>query len=341
LQLRARPAMLITIDTEGDNLWSRPREITTKNVDYLPRFQSLCERHGFKPTYLTTWEMVRDRTFRRFASEALRRRAAEIGMHLHAWNSPPSMRLTGDDDLYHPFLIEYPDDTMREKVAVLTAELEGTLGEKMISHRAGRWSFDARYARILAEHGYLVDCSVTPHISWRETPGVPGGAGGTDYTTFQERPYFMDLQDIARAGSSPLLEVPVSIVRCQHSRLAELAGNAGGALSATWGRRFRERFLPYTWLRPNGRNLGQMLTLLRAAVSEGREHVEFMLHSSELMPGGSPTFATVDSIERLYRHLEALFAAAGQNYEGQTLSEFYRSAAAWRASSPAGHAAPQ
>ena len=33
-----------TIDTEGDNLWSRPRTITTCNSRYLPRFQALCKR---------------------------------------------------------------------------------------------------------------------------------------------------------------------------------------------------------------------------------------------------------------------------------------------------------
>src|SRR5512144_2975448 len=47
------PSFLITIDTEGDNLWSRPREITTGNARYLPRFQALCEKYGLKPTYLT------------------------------------------------------------------------------------------------------------------------------------------------------------------------------------------------------------------------------------------------------------------------------------------------
>ena len=45
-----RPAFLVTIDTEGDDLWSRPREIGTRNAAFLPRFQALCEAHGLKPT---------------------------------------------------------------------------------------------------------------------------------------------------------------------------------------------------------------------------------------------------------------------------------------------------
>jgi hypothetical protein len=45
-QLRpdSRASFLITIDTEGDNLWAGPREITTDNVAWLPRFQTLCDR---------------------------------------------------------------------------------------------------------------------------------------------------------------------------------------------------------------------------------------------------------------------------------------------------------
>lgn len=39
-----KPAFLITIDTEGDNIWARRLPITTRNAEYLPRFQKLCER---------------------------------------------------------------------------------------------------------------------------------------------------------------------------------------------------------------------------------------------------------------------------------------------------------
>jgi hypothetical protein len=53
-----------------------------------------------------------------------------------------------------------------------------------------------------------------------------------------------------------------------------------------------------------------------------------MLHSSELMPGGSPTFRNEASIERLYEDLEALFEAAAGRFQGATMSEFYE---AWGA----------
>ena len=48
----------------------------------------------------------------------------------------------------------------------------------------------------------------------------------------------------------------------------------------------------------------------------------FMLHSSELMPGGSPTFRTEAQIEHLYRELAAIFSKARSlGYTGATFRE--------------------
>ena len=62
---------IITIDTEGDNLWRwKPgQEITTKNVRYLARFQELCSRYGFKPVWLSNWEMINDSSFVEFINK--------------------------------------------------------------------------------------------------------------------------------------------------------------------------------------------------------------------------------------------------------------------------------
>ena len=56
--MKEKGKFIITIDTEGDNLWnpvcvrSGMREITVKNSEYLERFQLLCEKYKFIPTYL-------------------------------------------------------------------------------------------------------------------------------------------------------------------------------------------------------------------------------------------------------------------------------------------------
>lgn len=312
-------AFLITIDTEGDNAWAAPCAPSTRNAGYLPRFQALCEQNGLKPTYLTTWEMAHDQAFQDFASDALARGTAEVGMHLHPWHQPPySVSLTTADWRHTPYLVEYPLKAMREKIKALTAHLEDTFETKMVSHRAGRWAFDERYAGVLIDEGYLVDCSVTPHVSWHMHPGIPDGSGGVDYRDFPELEYFLSLDNIALAGDSPLLELPMTTFSRahEHSWRASLRPNSLAL-------RVAERLRPsVVWLRPNGSNRRQLLWVLRQVRMENRPYAEFMLHSSELMPGGSPTFQTAASIERLYEDLEALFEEAADHFRGMTLATY-------------------
>lgn len=317
---------VITIDTEGDDLWARPREITTRNARFLPRFQSLCERFGFKPVYLTNYEMAMCDEFVEFARDVLARSAGEIGMHLHAWNSPPLEPLTDDDLYFQPYLIEYPDQVMKRKIKTLTGLLEDRFDQEIVSHRAGRWAFDARYAAMLLDEGYRVDCSVTPGKDWRAIPGDPDGNGGTDYTAFPDRPYFLDPADISLPASGGLLEVPVTI------RPSRLYRRAAWAYRIPLLRRAANSVsLGLGWLCPVqpairasvDRNLGGMLQVAREARAEGAAHMEFMLHSSELMPGGSPIFRKAEDVERLYGHLEILFEELYAWCRGVTLKEFH------------------
>lgn len=313
-----KPAFIITIDTEGDNLWQNRRQITTENAKFLPRFQSLCEKFGFKPVWLTNYEMAVDPVYIEFASDVIARGQGEVGMHLHAWNSPPDYDLTGDDWRYQPYLIEFPDSVLREKVLFMTRLLEDTFQTKMLSHRAGRWAFDSRYARLLIESGYQVDCSVTPRVDWRFTPGAPNGQGGTNYRNFPTNAYFIDPQQIHQAGESSLLEVPMSI-QYKHSAWLNILKQGYDNL------RGKRRSPSVYWLRPDGKNLETMKMVAGDALAQGNDYVEFMLHSSEFMPGGSPTFKDEASINKLYRDLEELFAWLAERTQGMTLAEFYAS----------------
>ena len=330
---------IITIDTEGDNLWSRPRDITTRNAAYLPRFQSLCERFGFKPVYLTNYEMAMSGCFVEFGRDVAARGAAEIGMHLHAWNSPPLAPLTDDDFHHQPYLIEYPGALMREKIRFMTRLLEDRFDRSMLSHRAGRWAFDARYAAMLADEGYRADCSVTPGVDWSRNRGAPDGNGGTDYSGFPAGPYFPDNRDISRPSAGPLLEVPMTITPSALNQTAPLL------YRIPLVRRAANRVAPALgWLcpiqpslnAPVGRNLEAMLQVARAARAGKPACLEFMMHSSELMPGGSPAFRTPSDIECLYEHLEILFEDLSVWCCGMTLGEFQAAFRSTHNAAPAG-----
>jgi hypothetical protein len=303
-QTPARPAFLITIDTEGDNAWSRPREITTENSRFLPRFQTLCEKHGLRPTWLTNWEMAECPVFCEFAHDVLDRGTL--------------LPLTADDFQTLPYLTHFSEAVMRQKVRAITDRLEETFGVKMLSHRAGRWGFNETYARILVEHGYQVDCSVSPHVRWVHDT-LPGDL---DYRGFPDREYFLDLDQISQPSpGSPLLELPTTVL----PKLYGPIGKAGRSMLArhSFGRRVASRLLPdVEWLRPDGRTLLGSVATLKRALADGRPYVEFMLHSSESMPGGSPRFPTERHIEQLYDELEQLFETAAQACEGLTLAEY-------------------
>ena len=43
-------AFIITVDAEGDDPWARPRQITTRNAQYLPRCLESVLRQSVQPT---------------------------------------------------------------------------------------------------------------------------------------------------------------------------------------------------------------------------------------------------------------------------------------------------
>jgi hypothetical protein len=80
---------ILTIDTEGDNQWDHGRELTVENINFIPRFQSLCEKYSIKPTYLVTSEICEDGLAREIFTQYIQSEKAEIGAHLHSWTTPP------------------------------------------------------------------------------------------------------------------------------------------------------------------------------------------------------------------------------------------------------------
>lgn len=309
---------IITVDTEGDNLWNPYqtkdgyRTITTKNAEYLDTFQKLCEQYGFKPTYLTNYEMAIDDTFRRFAEKGLKNKNLEIGMHMHAWNCPPQYELAFNPNGHNPFQGEYPYEVLEEKTRFLTNLLKENFQTEIKSHRAGRWYLDKNVTKILGEAGFVVDCSVTPGISWDKTIG--NSKYGPDYSKEPAKVYKLKESTFAEDGCD-LIEVPPTIIKTSlfttgiPGSIRELKVKLANNIA---------------WLRPSGYNLRDLIYIVKKKASED-EYLEFMIHSSELMAGGSPNFKTDADIKKLYSDMDTLFAAIKDNgYEGITLTDYVR-----------------
>lgn len=302
---------LISIDTEGDDLWTYNGEnIRTENTRYLGRFQELCEKYGFIPTYLTNYEIAMDPGFIKFAEKTLSRNACEIGMHLHAWNNPPIVKL---DNLHiyggQPYLIEYPEEYIEKKIDVITKILRERFGE-VITHRAGRWTTNSTYFRILDKYGYKVDCSVTPGISWKSNSGATVGSEGSDYTSFSRIPY--------RIQDTGIIEIPMSIVKTHQYMSPDKL-----SIKAVFKSIYHTIAGQLVWIRPFPGRFKEMIQGLREIEADvNTEYAMFMIHSSELMPGGSRLFKTHEDIDHLYLWIEELFKTASSSFEGETIGNY-------------------
>ena len=128
---------IITVDTEGDNLWDwkDDDEITTKNADFIPRFQELCEKYEFKPTYLVNYEMANNKKWVDYAKKKAKNGLCEIGMHMHAWNTPPYYYL---ENKYNgnPYITEYPSSVIDKKVTSLVELLRTVFETDIVSSRS-------------------------------------------------------------------------------------------------------------------------------------------------------------------------------------------------------------
>lgn len=300
---------IITIDTEGDNLWEwkEGKDITTKNVYTLQRFQDLCDKYNFKPVWLSNWEMLQNDDFVTFIKKGLKRGTCELGMHLHAWNNPPFYELPCNNKSGQPYLIEYPVDIMEQKIEHITNAFIEKFGFVPKSHRAGRWAINDDYYRLLHKYGYKIDCSVTPGISWKTSCGMTPGFTGMDYSGFQKEPYIIN----------GILEVPVTTLFTH--KIFPLKNENRNRKIRRFYHSLKGRII---WLRPNGKNLKEMLWLVDKITVSDVNYIMFMIHSSELMQGGSPTFKNIEDIEHLYSDLEVLFHYISFGYKGITLKEY-------------------
>lgn len=305
-----RLKFLITVDTEADNQWRDNLPVTTKNIEFLPRFQKLCEKYGFVPVYLLSYEIVEDEKAVEILRPWLASGKAMIGAHLHPWTTPPFVE---KDKKGHSFPSEYEFDILEQKLRNLTEIIKNKFGIQAKIYRAGRWGFCANQAEILRKLGYEYDCSITPKVSWQGKVGSGGGAEGPDFRF--ESVYSSKLE-------SGITELPITILftgllKKENAFLAkQFLKMPEGFLKKVVNRLFFRQ----KWLRVFRTSTKRdWLEMVKSARKNKLETLEFMIHSSELMPGGSPYAKNEEQLEVLYERIEECFVvlreAKVKNYQ--------------------------
>ncbi|HEV2671127.1 MAG TPA: hypothetical protein VGU74_08555 [Gemmatimonadales bacterium] len=296
--------LIISIDTEEDN-WYRSRDgVSVGNIRELPRLARFFERLNVQPTYLVNYQVAIDpcsaAIVREVSSAGSR---AEIGAHLHPWNTPPL------DEAFVPrnsMLKNLPADLQQAKLNRLTQALEQALDCTPRVFRAGRFGVGPETVGALLRCGYRVDSSVTPFWNWEsydEGPSFVGAPIGVYRLAPGE-----DVRRPSRAGA--LIEIPLSygfsrgpfsfwdparrLLESEALRWLHLAGIAD-----------RTGLARRTVLCPELASARDMLTLSRRLLEHGAQHLQIFFHSPSLTPGLSPFVTSPADVAHLYDTIEA------------------------------------
>jgi len=200
--------LVVSLDTEEDNWVATRSGITVENIRELRRLRRFFDGLGVRPTYFTTHQVAVQPWAADILREACDGGRAEIGAHLHPWNSPPI-----EEPLIprNTMMTNLPPALQLEKLRRLTGTLEDVFGARPTAFRAGRFGLGAGSVSALLACDYRTDSSVTPFVSWEAVDEGP---------TFVGAPLHVyrigegqDVRVPARRG--PLVEVPLT---CGYTR---------------------------------------------------------------------------------------------------------------------------
>ena len=317
--VRGGPALLVAIDTEGDNQWdARARAHQTfDNLYALPRLHDFFARHGVRPTYVITHPVAEDARSAEVLRGLLARGDCEIGAHHHAWETPPC---TSDDVARHLYALSLPLDRFDAQLANLTGAIEAAVGARPVAYRSGRFGFSASHVSSLERQGYLIDSSVAPLF-------YEAHKHGPDFVGAPLEPYFLSYDDATRSGSSGVLELPIS---------AALNRRVPAVVERLYARAPRPymtkrvlrllRIADVRWLRPSYSSADDMIRLARQLVRRDVPLLNLLFHSSEAIVGGSPYNRTAGELDAFFERLGTFFAFAMRDLraEAMTFQEFRR-----------------
>ena len=294
--------LMMTVDTEEEWDWEGPFPVEgcrVDNVTRLGRFQTVCSTYGIATTYFVNYTVIADPRARDVLLELQSAGGAELGMHIHPWNTPPlepGRVVTSRESFLHT----YPDPMIRRKLDASFDAFRRT-GVTPTSFRGGRYSSSVSIQRWLIDHGFVADCSVVPYTRGRDV-------GSPDYL---DRDLFpVRLQP--PGALQPLWEIPLTVGftrrpfelwarafdRIERSRLASLR---------LIGLAHRLSLVRRLWLNFDMPHSDGWLDLIRELMDSGVPSVTITVHSTSLVAGMNPYTRTTDDERRLYARIERFF----------------------------------
>jgi hypothetical protein len=311
--------LAVTIDVEEEGLFLGnydPGNVQVSNIPELDRLDPLFSQWGIRPTLLVTYPVIRHEPHQELLLRLRDKWSAEIGAHLHHWNTPPLEPLPFPQPVPSELI---PEKLLQAKTENLLEALEAT-GIAPTSFRMGRFNMGPKMFSILQKTGIQVDSSVAPTQRYY---------GGPNHRYAPQEPYYPDPSDLCGPGTSGILEVPITIV--------PLAPRLGLYLD-----RLRQKNAAMEkWVARIPLHLGALpaqpmwmgLRRLQAAVllhrKRGGKVLTIFFHSSELLAGGCPQHQNERDVELFLTKLRRFFSwlydiVAPESVTLSQLGEMYR-----------------
>jgi len=291
----------VTVDTEEEWDWASgyptgPTSVT--NITRLRDFHALCERSGAAVVYFANHAVLKDPPAREVILELSKRPRTEIGLHIHPWNTPPLADAVSVSQR-ESFLHNLPWPEQRAKLdTVLEAFRDAGLSPT--SFRGGRYSTSTEIQNHLRRSGVIADCSVLPWNTWPDD-GAPD---------FRDRDLSPRRLPPNEHSDRAMWELPLTFgcTRTNQQSGAKWLKFADGTLGRVLrltGLFDRLGFVSRAWLNFENPLGERMLRFLRVLRKLRPPFVSFTLHSSSLLPGGSPYAKTDADVERILRTAKA------------------------------------
>lgn len=293
---KKRLFVCLSLDVEEEGLFGghyETRKPQLKNISQLPELTPVVREFGLKPTLFCAWSVLSNSSCRKILEQMRKDCDAEIGAHLHHWNTPP----------YSPEESVPPMRTHLLKKELLLARLDSLLnaakdflGHSATSFRMGRWDLKAPVLQYLAERGIRVDSSICPLRAF---------AGGADHFLAPVQPWWRPTP----AGSIlevPLTQLPIwpQLAKVWH----KIALGKPEILDAF-------HFFGAMSANPFWHGSFVMRLAVKTLVARGGKILNLFWHSSETMPGGSPQTPDKTSADKHWRKIYEFFSWLCAEYE--------------------------
>jgi hypothetical protein len=317
---------VVTVDTEEEWDWfsGYPTGPTqTANIHRLAEFQDICERLGAAVTYFVNHAVLGSPAAREVILKLSRRPLVEIGLHIHPWNTPPLQpveKVPTRDSFLHNLPAELA-------IAKLNASYDTfrDSGLTPVSFRGGRYSTGSFIQTWLRKKGFVADASILPYTRWTDD-------GSPDYHLRGPNP-------VRLPGKEPLWEIPLSLAFTRRpfgfwNRLLSIAEKPPLRYLRLVGIMQKLGVFRKSWLNFENPFWEGMRALIRSLCRDRVPYLCFTVHSSSLLPGGSPYATCPADVDRIFARLkEALSWLKGEaEFTPATVAEIARGLEAKHAS---------